>query len=531
MRMARSERRREYRCRLALLVLLVAVVAGGCGQAPAAPAPTLSAPAANDAPRRGGTLTMSLASDMQNWDPIVASDNPSIWTMLLVYDQLVRVAPDGRSVEPALAEHYAISADGKIYTFTMRQGVTFHDGTPLTVEDLQYAIERGTSQESSWRPLLPAIVRMATSDDRTLVVELAEPWAPFLADLALYAFSVIPKRQHQQRGAQFFDHPVGTGPFQFDRWERGSTVVLKRNPAFWDRRYPYLDAVEFQVLSDDNGRMLKFQGGELDIATNVPFNQIAALQQDPAVEMQVDPILGVSLIAINHTRSPFDDQNVRMAINMATDRAAIVKAVLFGHGAVANTVLPAMLYWSAGVPAYPYDVAKAKQLLSQSSQPNGFDTTLLIHAGSTLERATATIFQDQLKQIGVTLAIVEVDPASASERAMRGDYDMFYVSMTSDIIDPDELMAIPLAPSGGVNALFTNYKNDELDSLIRQAARTIDTSERARLYEQIQRMYREDAVVVPLFYPYSRTAVRARVKGFKVLPTANYRLWEVWLAR
>ena len=526
---------------LTILVMLITLPVSACrqpaatpaqGGIPAEPHTTVggASPVASDTPRRGGKLTMSLAdSDVQSWDPIAPTDNMSIWTMLLIYDQIVRVAPDGRSVEPALAQKYAVSADGKTFTFTMRQGMRFHDGTPLTIEDLQYAIERGTSKELSWNALIPTIVRMSTPDDTTLVVELAESWAPFLADLALYAFSVIPKQQHQQRGAGFFDRPIGTGPFMFDRWERGSRVLLERNPTFWDRRYPYLDEVELQVLTDDNSRVLKFQGGELDIATSVPFNQIAALQKDPTVAVQVEPIMRSDVIALNHARQPFDELQVRQAINLAVDREAIVKHVLFGHGAVASTVFPPMLYWSDRVPAYPYDVARARALLARSSRPNGIKTTLMVSAGDTLQRATAIIVQDQLKQIGIDVTIVELDRASLFETAMRGDYDMVAGYVTSDIIDPDELAAILLAPSGGLNAVFTNYKNDRLDPLIRQAAQTIEPNIRSRLYEQVQRIYHEDAVVVPLYYPQSRTAVRSHVHGFKILPTANYRLWEVWL--
>lgn len=517
--------RGTHRVNFAVLML---VLVGACGPAPL---PQAAPDGANAAPRRGGALSMSLAADVTSWDPIVATDNPSIWSMLLIYDQLVRVAPDGRSVEPALAEQYAISDDGKTYTFTMRRDVLFHDGTPLHIEDLQYAIERGISQESTWKSLFPPIAGFATPDDRTLVVELTEPWAPFLADLALYAFSVIPKQQHQQQGAAFFDQPIGSGPFVFDRWQRGSNIRLQRNPAFWDRRYPYLDSVEFDVRSDENSRMLAFRGGELDIATDVPANQVAGLQNDPNVVMQLAPLMRINLISINHARPPFDDVRVRLAVNRAIDRAAIVNSVLFGHGIVANTALPPMPYWSENVPAYAYDIAQARQLLASSSRPAGFETTLTLSAGDGLQRAVATIVQDQLKQIGVELTIVEVDRAAFFETAVSGDYDLALAGISSDIIDPDQLAGVVLAPSGGVNALFTNYKNPQLDALVRQAASTLDDGERAELYQQLQQIYSDDGVIVPLYYPYSRTALRSYVKGFKVLPTGNYRLWEAWLDR
>jgi len=517
--------------RLAVLLVLVTLLTSGCAQS-AVPGMESSAStaAATSTLRRGGKLSMSLAEgDVRSWDPLAATDNMSIWTMLQIYDQLVRVAPDGRGVEPALAEKYVVSDDGRTYTFTMRRNVLFHDGTPLTIEDLRYAVERGAGEQSTWASLIPPITTISTPDDHTLVIKLAEPWAPFLADLALYAFSVIPKQQHQQRGDAFFDRPIETGPFAFDRWERGSSVLLRRNPNFWDRRYPYLDTVELQVLPDDNGRMLKFQAGELDIATNVPFNQIRGMSEDPAVGVQADPIMRVDVIVMNHARPPFDDKNVRRAINMAIDREAIVKSVLFGNGTVANSVLPRMLYWSANLATHPYDPAQAKELLAQSSRPNGFKTTLTISPGDALQRATATIVQDQLRQIGIDVAIEEGDRVAVGQVAASGKFDMFAAYLTSDIVDPDELAAIPLAPSGGLNAFFTSYKNDGLDTLIREAARTIEPDERARMYEQFQRTYSEDAVVVPLYYPHSRTAARGSVRGFTVLPTANYRLWEVWL--
>src|SRR6476661_2027674 len=183
-------------------------------------------------PVMGGTLTMSLADDdVQSFDPIVPTDNMSIWTMLLIYDQLIRVAADGVSLEPGLATKWERSTDNKTYTFHLRDA-KFHDGTPVTADDVAYSLTRVVSDPTStWTFLVGSISQVTATDPKTVTVTLKSPWAPFEADLALFACSIIPKALHEKQKDQLFQKPIGSGPFTFVSWDKGQKIVLKKNPS------------------------------------------------------------------------------------------------------------------------------------------------------------------------------------------------------------------------------------------------------------------------------------------------------------
>ena len=227
---------------------------------------------------------MSLADqDVTTFDPPVPPDNMSIWTMLLFYEQLIRVAPDGLSLEPGLAESWEASDDGKTYTFKVREA-QFHDGTPFTAEDAAFCIDRAAKDRGDALAVHPPggrINRGARSaylrhpPQETSGHRLKRTWR-------CSAASIFPKAAYEEQGDAFFEHPIGTGPFQFVSRTPDVEVVLEKNPNYWQPGVPYLDGVTFKVLQDSNARVLQLQGGELDIATLVPYNQLEIFRNDPA---------------------------------------------------------------------------------------------------------------------------------------------------------------------------------------------------------------------------------------------------------
>ena len=228
----------------------------------------------------------------------------SIWTMLLIYDQVIRVGPDGLSLEPGLAESWEVSDDGLTYTFNLREA-NFHDGTPVTAEDVAFCLNRTAFDEaSSMTFFFSAVDNFEATDERTVVATLNDVWVPFEADLALFGASIFPQAAFEAQGEELWEAPIGSGPFMFDSWERGAQIVLNKNPEYWDEGKPYLDQLTFKVLTDSNARMLQFQGGELDIVTDVPFNQIEPLSQNPDyVTLPDDAAARIDYIALNVTRA------------------------------------------------------------------------------------------------------------------------------------------------------------------------------------------------------------------------------------
>jgi peptide/nickel transport system substrate-binding protein len=486
--------------------------------------------AAQDAPVMGGSISMSLADDdVTSFDPIVPFDNMSIWTMLLIYDQLIRVGPDGTALEGGLAETWDVSDDNLTYTFHLRQ-TNFHDGTPATATDAEFCMNRVIEpDDSGWAFLYSAIDTVKATDDKTLVITLKQAWAPFEADLALYGASIFPKAAYDAQGDDLWQHPIGTGPFVFDSWDKGSQIVLKKNPTYWDEGKPYLDELVFKVLIDSNARLLQLQGGELDIATDVPFNQIEPLSANPDFTLVPDAVAKIAFLDINLKRPPLDDKNLRQAMNYAIDKDLIINNILFGAGVPATTYLPLMPGHDPEAPGYPYDLEKAKALVADSAAKDGFTVSIMTDVGDAVSSQVAQLVAAAWQQIGGTVTVEQLEPGIRRERLqVTGDYDLNLGYYTTDIIDPDELTAFAVYSKGGTDANWTGYKNDELDAWVEAAQVELDTEKRQELYNKIQAQHAEDAPFVFLYYPSGRTATKASIQNFHILPTGNYRLQEVW---
>ncbi len=482
-------------------------------------------------PKYGGVIAMSLADDdVTTFDPIIPFDNMAIWTMLLIYDQVIRVGPDGLSLEPGLAETWEVSDDGLIYTFNIREA-TFHDGTPVTAEDVAFCLSRAAFDEaSSMTFFFSAVDNYEATDERTVVATLKDIWVPFEADLALFGASIYPQAAFEAQGEELWDAPIGSGPFMFDSWDRGSQIVLNKNPEYWDEGKPYLDQLTFKVLTDSNARMLQFQGGELDIVTDVPFNQIQPLSENPDyVVLPDDAAARIDYIALNLTKAPLDDKKLRQALNYAIDKDAIIQNVLFGAGVPATSYLPLMAGHDPESPGYPFDLERAKQLVAESNSPDGFSFELLSGVGDAVGNQVCQLVASQLAEIGGQVTVTQLEGAVSTERVtVTNDYQASKGYYTTDIIDPSQLSTFAVLGDDDFKAVWTNYDNPEANELIIAAQSETDPDARLEMYHQIQAIHLDDAPFIFLFYPTGRSATRSYVKNFHVLPTGNYRLYETW---
>jgi peptide/nickel transport system substrate-binding protein len=489
-----------------------------------------AAAARQEEPQAGGKVVMTLYTDVFSFDPPVPADNPSIWTMLNVYDQLTRVAPGSQDVEPGLAESWDTSEDGLIWTFHLRDG-KLPDGTPLTASDVVFSLQR-TFESPVSGYLFSAFDSVTADDDRTVTITLSQPWAPMLADLSHYSASITPQAPVEADPEAFFNAPYSSGPFSVVEWAKGERVLLQKNPNYWDAPKPYLDELEFRIIPDDNTRVIQLEAGEVDIATDLPYNQIETLSQTPGIVVLTDPLSRVDYIALNHLREPFGDVNVRKAINFAVNKDQIIQTVLFGNAEPAQSLLPKMLWWNEEAEPYPYDPEMAKQHMAESSVPDGFETDILISAGNSTQQQYATIVQQNLAEIGITASIEQLDELTLyNDYFQKGEYNMLAQYHTTDITDPDSIINYAINFEGGTGAIWTGYQNPEIAELTLAAQTELDPARREEMYHQIQQMSLDDAQVLFLYFPTSRTALHDWVHDFKVQPTANYRMWEVWTTR
>lgn len=472
-----------------------------------------------------GTLKIARDQDSTTFDPVLTIQNADIWTFDNMNAGLVRVTRDGLGVEPDLAEKWTISDDGKIYTFTMRPGLKFSDGSPITTADVKFSLERVRDlKDSVMGGMFKILTKVEAPDDHTIVINLDKPSAPLLATLAMFAASVVPEKVVTAEGQDFGSKPVGAGAFMLQEWKRGDTAILVRNPNYWENARVKLDRIEWIVVPDDNTRMLKLQAGEVDAAIFVPFSQVDTLAKDPNIQVLLDPSSREDFLLLNEAHKPLDDVRVRQAICMAIDREAIVKSVLFGHGEVANSFIPAgALFYNKDNPTCKYDPEGAKKLLADAGVRD-LSLKYLIASGSSIDDQTAVLIKDNLSKVGIDADIEKQEPGQEWTTTTEGDYDISTEYWTNDIIDPDEKATFALYGVDENKSYYTGYHNPRVTELIDQGRVEMDPAKRKAIYDEIQKTASMEVNWVDLYYSPFRNAARKNVKGFYQNPTGRFML-------
>jgi peptide/nickel transport system substrate-binding protein len=504
--------------------------------APSAAAPSAAAPSAAASaaatpvagqPVAGGTLTFARTADIFTFDPYNTQDDYSIFTELQVYERLVRLAADGRGVDPELATAWTAAPDGMSATFTLRDGVKFSDGSPMTADDVVFSLTRAIDQAGSWGFLFSLVKAVTKVDDKTVKLEMSAPFAPLLPALSTFAASIYSKANFEKYGDQAGEHPLGTGAFMLEKWDKGSQVVLAKNPNYWQAGKPYLDKIVFTVVGDDNARVLQVQSGASDIIDFVPANQVDPLKAGGAQIARVDGT-AVGWMTLNEAKKPLDEPKVRCALAYAVDREAISKAVYFGLATPARSVIPSStLYFDPTSNPISFDLAKARELLSQSSVPNGFTLNVTVPTGDSTKLSTVQIWADALKQIGVTAEINQIEATTAQDEYNTEKYTVRVSAWTNDTPDPDEMMGAGL-DYHSQNALHTGYKNDQVVDLVNKGRAELDPAKRQGIYTEIQKIVNETCpfiytVEVPRLF-----ATTAKVQGYAPNSQGKYSLEDVW---
>jgi peptide/nickel transport system substrate-binding protein len=479
--------------------------------------------------QRGGRIVLGQAAGpVLTLDPAQALDRASALVVDSLFSTLLRVGQDGKTLEPEAAESYTLSDDGLTYTFTLRENIQFSDGTPVTPADVIFSLQRTAGEGSRWAWMMPPIETLEADGDRGVRIVLADPSPSFDANMATLMAAILPQKLVEAQGEAFWDQPVGSGPFVVKEWAKGERVVLARNETYWNAELPYLDEVEIEPAGDDNTRQLKFQAGEYDISLSVPPNQVETTSQLETARVSVDTSSSIYCILINQGRGPLGDIHVRRAMNYAVDKQGLIKAVVFDQAQEATSFLPPMLYWNDELDGYPYDVDKAKEEMAQSSVPNGFKIAVLANSGDQVSRNVVTALIDMWAQIGIELEPDLIERGAALQRAFQGDYDLFLNSFSGSTIDP-ELLSKAMVYGKGFTAPLMGYQNARLDELVEQPS--ADPETRRQAYHEVQKLANEDAPLVLLFYPKQATALQDNVKGFTMVPTGDFDLSRIWLAK
>jgi peptide/nickel transport system substrate-binding protein len=483
-------------------------------------------------PVHGGKLTFAAVQDAQSMNKSTVFDNNSIWIFEQIFQQLYTVSTDGKSVVPQLATGYKVSSDKKTYTFTLRPGVKFSNGQPMTSKDVKFSIDQTTKASQGWGFINTAIKSTSAPSPDTFVVHLKYPWAPLLADLSIFANGIIPDNYAGKSETAFYNAPIGTGPFKWDVWHKGQSLTLVKNPLYWQKGLPYLDSITWTDVANDNTRQQQLQGGQAQIDQFPAWSTVTNLQSTQGVNMHLFNSTQTNYLAFNETRKPFQDVHVRRAISLALNRDALVKAVLFGHGKPANSLFPPQVpYYDPNTPGYQFNLAEAKKEMAQSSVPKGFSTSIVIPSGNSDYLTISTIVQSELKPLGITVKINQLDPNTENTQTQNLNYDMTLTLWTMDISDPDELATFAVDPKSGAKSFFTMYNNPAVVNAAHSAERTLDTEKRQQLYNTLQTGAAKDAFMAFLYYSPYPYATTTNVHGFFVTPLGNMHMENVWLSK
>jgi peptide/nickel transport system substrate-binding protein len=466
------------------------------------------------------------AADIRSLDPTAVFDNPSIWAQEQIYETLYTATADGKGVRPWLATRHTLSPDKRTWTFELRRGVRFSNGRPLRAADVAYSIDRARKSKDGFGYIDSVIASVRAPNTHTVVVRTKYPWAPLVADLSLFVNGVVPRNLGGRSPAEFFRHPVGTGPFKVAAWRRGGSLQLRRNRRYWQRGKPYLDRVDFTVVGDDSTRLARLRSGDAQIVESQPAS-VTALRRARGATAAVFPSTRIDVLLPNERYKPLADVHVRRAIAYAINRRAIVDAVLAGEGRPANSTFPERVpFYNPRNPGLAFDPARAKQELARSAYPRGFPLEFLTSSERTYTQIARGIEQE-LAPLGIDVMIRTVAPTDLFALQQKFDYQLSIDVWTMDIPDPDEYAAYSLSPRGGAHAFYTHFQHPHMTALVQRAQTTFAPPERRALYEEIQRLADSLVPQIPLYYSPLVYGMARKVHGFRVYPLGNYHLEDV----
>ncbi|WP_137934674.1 ABC transporter substrate-binding protein [Mesorhizobium comanense] len=399
-----------------------------------------------------------------------------------VFEGLTRIGPNSE-VLPDLAESWTVSDDGKVYTFKLHTGVKFHDGADFSADDVKFSLDRARAENSlnAQKQLFAAIDKVEVVDPATVKVTLTHPQGSFLYNMGWGdAVIVSPKSADTNK-----EKPVGTGPFKFDSWAKGSSITLLKSDHYWGAPV-FLEKVEFRIVPDAAAAVPALLSGDIQAFPFFDPDSVAQVKDDPRFKVVVGATEGETILSINNKQPPFDKLQVRQAISYALDRKAIIDGASAGLGLpIGSHMSPTNKYYVDLTGRYPHDVAKAKELLKEAGLENGFKATLKLPPPS-YARLGGEIIASELRDVGINLEIIPIEWAQWLDQVFtKKDYDLTIVSHT----EPNDIDIYSRKD------YYFNYDNPTFNKVIADLDLTADEAKRKELYAEAQKILADDAVV------------------------------------
>lgn len=505
--------------------------AGGTQQAAGTTAPGAATQQAANI-RRGGTLFVAMANNPKIFDPMVSNDVESGNVSVNIYDSLYKYDADYKPV-PYLAEKVD-NPDDLTWVFTIRKGVKFHDGTDVDAEAVKFSMDRIRNNTKSVRFAdTKQITDTIVVDKYTLKVTLSEPFAPFPSRLTGGLGYVVSPTAVKKLGDDAFGlAPVGSGPFKFGEWKNDNYVRVEKNPDYWrmgadGKAQPYLDRIEWKIITESTARLTALQAGDVDIAA-VRDADLAIVQKDSNLQFKEQPGLGFGGLWLTISKPPFDNKALRQAVAFAIDRDEIIKTIYEGRRVKSAGSIPPAFNWArdAGYDPYAYDQAKARAKLAEGGKPTGFEFEYWLSAGDSTGKQLAELIQAQLKKVGIVMNIQEGDfNGVVIPKLQKAESNAYALGLTGSL-DPDGSVAGAFEKGGSFN--FFPYENARVDELIKKGRSTLKIEERAPIYKEIMKLIMEDAPYIFTVHSIDRFSGSKKVEGWYIGPKVTQGYAEYW---
>jgi ABC-type transport system substrate-binding protein len=466
------------------------------------------------------TVTYAAGADPDSLDPANAESNPSEAVNRMIHENLVRF--DAKlNLVPGLAEKWEQAKDGMSWTFNLRKGVKFHDGTPFNAEAAKYFFDRMIGPEKPSRAGLyaPLVESTVVVDEHTVKVNMKAPFAFLLNNIAHSASGIVSPTGHKALGKDIARKPVGTGPFKFVEWVHGDHVTLARNDDYWGGK-PKLDKIIIKTVKEESARVMMLMSGDAQLAVRLPSEDIPRLEKDAAIQLDATETLRVLYIGFNVAKKPFSDERVRQAFNLAVDRESIVKNIYQGRALVAGNIVAPLTTGYFPLPAYPYDPEKAKKLLADAGFPNGLKAKFISPQGrypKDFEMAQA--LQQQWKKAGIEVSLDTMEWAAylaATRKPVdQTDVEIFLLGWAPSSAEARWCL-YPLYHSAewvpkGNNRLF--YANKEFDDYVDRFTKATEKADRDKYLKLAQELLYKEVPQLPILVTKETIGYSKKLKG------------------
>lgn len=518
------------------LVVAVVVLAGAAfvgwlvlGGAPLAPG--------------GRTLVYARGAESESLDPHDIDDGESVKVCNQIFETLVTYAPDSAEIVPGLAERWETSPSGLQWTFHLRPGVRFHDGTLLDANAVVFNFERILQENHPdrygarvpYRTAYEMIRLVVAPNDLTVVFQLKSPSAVFLANLAMFSASIaspVALRLHRDR---FRENPSGTGPFRLQSWSRGEQIVLAANEEYWGGK-PAFDRVIFTPVRENSVRLERLRRGEFHIMDGLNLSDLPAIEKDPNLRLLRAEGMNFGYLAFNTSRPPFDQPAVRKAIAHAIDKKRILELAYHGYATTGpNPIPPTVWGYHEGIQDDPHDLGEARRLLATVRLPEDFKPSLWVMPNPRPympePSKVAQVIEEDLRQIGLRVRKVTYDWTTYRAKLYQGEHDMCLLGWITDNGDPDNFLYALLASENSRGEAPLNisfYRNPEYDEAVRKAQGETGPEARLELYRKAQEILHDELPLIPLAYVPELAATRREVVGYRIHPIGIVRLKDAY---